>query len=252
MPSTQHLLERLDQIGQSLAESGHGLALLGLGSVGLETARLDFYSDLDFFAIVQAGHKADFLHNLDWLARVYPIVYSFMNTVDGHKLLFADGIFCEMAIFEPYELAHIPFAEGRIVWQSDQFDPQLARPQRQDLPEPHPIEWHVGECLTNLYVGLARLARGEVLSATRFIQGYAVDRLVALAPQIETEQTSLKDPFSPERRFEARHPQLAQVLPQFVQGYERNKESAKAILIFLEQHFEVNPAIKGEILKLIS
>ncbi len=52
---TQSLLKRLDEIGLSLERSGHGLALLGLGSVGLELDRIDAYSDLDFFAIVEAG-----------------------------------------------------------------------------------------------------------------------------------------------------------------------------------------------------
>ena len=41
----QSLLKRLDEIGQSLERSGHALALLGLGSVGLELDRLDSYSD---------------------------------------------------------------------------------------------------------------------------------------------------------------------------------------------------------------
>jgi hypothetical protein len=47
------LLYRLDEIGKSLEKSGHALALIGLGSVGLELERLDQYSDLDFFVIVQ-------------------------------------------------------------------------------------------------------------------------------------------------------------------------------------------------------
>ena len=35
------LLKRLDEIGQSLEQSSHALALIGLGSVGLELHRLD-------------------------------------------------------------------------------------------------------------------------------------------------------------------------------------------------------------------
>ncbi len=46
------LLQRLDSIGQCLRASNKALALLGLGSVGIETERLDQYSDVDFFAIV--------------------------------------------------------------------------------------------------------------------------------------------------------------------------------------------------------
>jgi hypothetical protein len=43
----QHLLDRLDAIGRSLEASSHALALIGLGSVGLELAQLDAHSDLD-------------------------------------------------------------------------------------------------------------------------------------------------------------------------------------------------------------
>jgi lincosamide nucleotidyltransferase B/F len=50
--NTQSLLTRLDEIGQSLAHSGHALALIGLGSDGQELDRLDASSDLDFFVIV--------------------------------------------------------------------------------------------------------------------------------------------------------------------------------------------------------
>src|SRR5574338_611622 len=109
MQTGQHLLQRLDAIGGSLSESGTALALLGLGSVGAETERLDAYSDLDFFVIVKPGCKPDYLASLEWLAAVHPLAYAFLNTADGYKALFADGIFCEFAVFEPQELAGIPF-----------------------------------------------------------------------------------------------------------------------------------------------
>jgi lincosamide nucleotidyltransferase B/F len=113
---------RLDEIGQSLERSGRGLALIGLGSVGAELQRLDEYSDLDFFAIVEQGHKWGFINDLGWLSEINPIAYCFKNSPDGYKLLFEDGIFCEFAVFEPAELAHIPFAAGRIVWKQPWVD----------------------------------------------------------------------------------------------------------------------------------
>src|SRR5512145_3267505 len=99
MPPKQFLLARLDQIGAALAASGHALALIGLGSVGEELDRLDDYSDLDFFAIVETGHKRRYIDDLDWLSSIAPIAYRFLNSPDGYKLLFTDGIFCEFAVF---------------------------------------------------------------------------------------------------------------------------------------------------------
>ena len=238
------LLRRLDDIGHSLEQSGHALALIGLGSVGLERQRMDAYSDLDFFAIVEPGYKHAYMGNLDWLRVLCPIAYSFQNTADGYKLLFADGIFCEFAVFEPQELPNIPFSSGRIVWKQAHVSDALSRPaQASQLPAPRDEDWLLGEALTNLYVGLGRDRRGEKLAGMRLIQLYAVDRVLELAAKVETEQPALRDIFANERRFEQRYPGVAVALADWVQGYARNRESALSILAFLEQHFVVNAAM---------
>ena len=242
------LLTRLDEIGRSLEQSGHALALIGLGSVGLELDRIDSYSDLDFFAIVEAGYKSRYLDSLDWLGSIHPIAYSFQNTKDGYKLLFADGIFCEFAVFELAELQDIPFAPGRIVWKRADISENIAQPTVQaGASTKHEKEWLIGEALTNIYVGMNREKRGETLSAMRFIQNYAVDRLLELTEYIETESKIHRDPFVNERRIESRYPNLIPNIRAWAQGYDRNRESALAILEFLEKHVEVNPAIANEI-----
>jgi len=242
------LLNRLNAIGASLASSGNALALIGLGSVGAETARLDQYSDLDFFAIVEAGCKDDFLGDLVWLSSICPIAYAYRNTRDGYKLFFQDGIFCEFAVFETPELRHIPFAPGRIVWKKPNIPDTLLLPaQQQHAQEDHSVEWLVGETLTNLYTGLCRHARGETLSAMRSIQVHAVERLLELSARLEPEASVTRDAFAFERRYEQRYPASAQELPGFMQGYERNVESALAILVYLENHFAINPAMKRAI-----
>jgi hypothetical protein len=252
MHTPQQLLDRLEAIGRSLAESGHGLALLGLGSVGVELNRLDAYSDLDFFAIVEPGYKEQFLYDLRWLSAIQPLAFSFQNTRDGHKVLFEDGIFCEFAIFEPAELSTIPYAEGRIVWKAAGVDEAIRHPLRRAEPKTPPsTEWLLGEALTCLYVGLSRHRRGEVLSAQRFIQHFAVDRILELAHTLEAAQPAHSDPFVIERRFEQHFPQLARHLPDFIQGYNGNEASALALLSFIEDHFGVNPALKARIKGLI-
>ena len=242
------LLARLDAIAASLERSGKALALIGLGSAGLETGRIDAYSDLDFFAVVDTGYKDGFLNDLTWLSAICPIAYAYRNTRDGHKVLFRDGVFCEYAVFETPELRHIPFAPGRIVWKRPDVPDTLLAPEpgRYEPPE-HSIEWLLGEALTNLYSGLCRNARGEKLSAMRSIQVYAVDRLLELASGLETGTSAARDVFAFERRYEQRYPNSALALPEFVQGYTKNVESALAILAFLEKHFEVDSAMKREI-----
>lgn len=247
MPEPAQLLARLDAIGAALARSGRAMALIGLGSSGAETDRLDAYSDLDFFAIVEPGAAQSYIDDLGWLAAAHPLVYVFRNTADGYKALFADGIFCEFAVFEPAALAGAAFAAPRLVWRRDDFAPALAVPPARRAAEERTADWLLGEALTNLLVGVARERRGERLTAARFVQGYAVDRLIELAPLREAEGAAHRDPFAAERRVEARLPGLAARLPEFVQGYGRTIASARAILAYLEERFAVDQAIAAQI-----
>lgn len=252
MITRELLLVRLSEIAQALERSGHGVALLGAGSSGLETDRLDAYSDLDFLAVVEEGHKDAYVRDLGWLEAAHPIAYAFKNTPDGYKVLFEDGIFAEFGVMEAGELKGIPFAPTRIIWKSttSDFDDSLANGSNMPTDGKRSLDWLVGEILTNLFVGLSRYRRGEKLNALRMVQGFAIDRIIELAMYIEPAQTAHRDVFAPERRFEARFPGLAARLPSFMQGYDRTPESALAILDFIGEHFEINDALKNAILAL--
>lgn len=154
------LLERLNQIGESLEKTGDALLLLGLGSVGLELGRLDDYSDLDFFVIVKPNQKTRFIHQLDWLETAHPLAYSFKNTKDGYKILFEDGIYGEFAVFEEEEMKNILFSPGRIVWKDPSFtNLEIVSPVRKaPSVRQESLSFAINEALTNLYVGLCRYA----------------------------------------------------------------------------------------------
>ncbi len=246
------LLQRLDDIGQALARRETTLALIGLGSVGRELDRIDAYSDLDFFVIVASGHRQKYIDDLSWLAAAHPLSYTFRNSEHGYKFLFADGIYGEMAIFEPGEMATAAYAPGRMVWRRPDVSEALASPPVWPPPRVSPSVDHLlGEALTNLYVGLGRFRRGEKLSAMRFIQQYAVDRVIDLAGLLAGSPAGEEDFFDGPRRFERRYPELAGALPSLMQGYERSPESAAAILAFLERRFALDPAIVAAIRSLL-
>lgn len=247
----EQLLIRLNEIGKSLESTNKALALIGLGSVGIELERLDEFSDLDFFAIVDKGYKEEFIENLSWLSSIRTITYHFKNTPDGYKLLFDDGIFCEFAVFELEELGNEQFSPGRIIWRKEGINDSICKPQKTTvIRRENTTEWYLGELLTNLYVGLCRNNRGEKLSAMRFIQHYAIDRIIDLSSFIEKENRVYVDKFAFERRYEQRFQSISKHLHKFLQGYEKNKESALEIVKFLEDHFELNSSIKEEIIKL--
>ncbi|GGA63086.1 hypothetical protein GCM10011369_00470 [Neiella marina] len=254
MTSVTALLQRLQQLADSLQQRSDAIALLGLGSVGIERQRLDQFSDLDFFVIAAPGGKRTLLDDMSWLSGPAPLAYSFFNTADGCKALYDDGVFCEFAVFEMAELADITFAAGQVIWARPEVDTEQLSPKPDKsgaLPSNASDEWLIGEALTNLLVGMQRDLRGETLSAMRFIQHYAVDRVLDLVERHDSEPQSgalsERDAFSIERRFEMRHRQSAHWLPSMIQGYQSNAQSALAVLSYLQTNHVINNAIADEI-----
>lgn len=244
MPTPTQLLARLDAIGASLAGRPDALALLGVGSVGVETDRLDEWSDLDFFVIVEPTAKQAYIDDLGWLSDVAPVAWSFRNTPDGHKALFADDVFCEFAVFEPGELASIAYESERVVWAREGFDPGV-KPVR--MCGKINAGQAVSEALSNLYVGLLRWHRGERLAAMRMVQVFAVDRLLEVIDQAPGAPGVTADPFSHERRVELRHPDWAEQLGRCCQGVDRTPESALAMLDALSRVSDLDEAITTRI-----
>jgi hypothetical protein len=247
------LLGRLDDIGTSLAGRGDAIALLGLGSVGVELGRLDEHSDLDFFVIVDEGAKPAYLASIDWLEHAAPVHYSFENSVDGRKVLFEDGIFAEYAVFTLAELADAGFSPGRVVWSRAGAPAGLETPARATGPSPYLTpHYQANEILTNLFVGLHRDARGERLSAARLIQVHAVDRAITLLALLGEGTGVQQDAFAVERGAERRFQRASLPLASLMPGYERNREAALAMLAWLEAHADVDQRLASAVRALAS
>ncbi|HAM62821.1 MAG: hypothetical protein A2Y20_10610 [Firmicutes bacterium GWF2_51_9] len=244
---TAKALERIEELGVSLAKRESCLALLGLGSVGKELKRCDEYSDLDFFVIVREGSKMDYLNDLDWLNEVKPLVYSFRNTVDGYKVLFNDGVYGEFAVFEEREMNAIGYSEGRFIFRKDGCHvSEQPVVEIREIKEDN-IDFALNELLTNLLVGMQRYRRGERLAAQRLIEYHAVNRLLSIYHHFADEENDFVDAYNLERRVEFRFPTLANLLPSFVQGIDRVPSSAKALLDFTLTLGMLNEAMVKEI-----
>lgn len=246
-------LRRLDDLASNLAADPDVLALLGLGSAGAEHDRFDEHSDIDFWLVVSDGTaKQRYLDQVDWLAGLgQRIAYSFVNDPNGRKALLDDGLFLEYAVFTPEEVRGMHFTGARAVWQrpGTAFDPddhrEPAAPTALDTPE-----FHVNEALTNLFVGLHRELRGERLTAFRFIQVYAVDRVLALLRLDPDRQWVQRDPFESTRRVEASFADVP--LGRMVPGYAGNAAAARATLEWLTTHFETDPVMVGAVREVLA
>lgn len=251
MDVKKRLMDRLDSIAKGLRNSQGGLGLLGLGSVGRELERIDAFSDLDFFAIVEDGKKMAFMQDISWMEDDAKIIYAFKNTKDGYKILYEDGIFGEMAIFELHELYHIPYAPGRVIWQRQNVE----IPEVSHIPmpvRPFDVHFEIHELLTNLLVGLMREQRGEHLSAMFFIQRFAFDRFLRLIRHEIHPEGAYVDGFSDERRIEAHAPELQSVFSKILLGYDHNVDAAKNLLDEVMKRWECHPSMVSAILKEIS
>ncbi|MFJ6197864.1 hypothetical protein [Micromonospora sp. NPDC092111] len=246
------MLRRLDDLAAHLATRGDAVALLGVGSAGVDHDRLDAHSDLDFFVVVADGAKPGYLDSVDWLAAVCPVAYSFANDRNGRKALYADGVFVEYAVFTVDELARLPFTGARVVWQHADAPAGLAEC---GPPPPGPpydtVEFHLNEALTNLYVGLHRELRGEQLTASRFVQSYAVDRVIDLLRLTEPVGAHRRDPFDPSRRVERAYPPEVLPLAAMVPGYRGNRAAARVVLDWLAARFPVDPVIGDAVRRLL-
>ncbi len=244
-------LARLDDLAAHLAADPHVLAVLGVGSAGVETERFDDHSDIDFFLVVDSvGAKQGYVDDIGWLGGFGgEVAWSFVNSVDGRKALFADGLFLEYAVFTAEELPGITFAGARVAWGREGFSlPEGRGPGRPALDT---VEFNVDEALSNVFVGMHRELRGERLTAMRFIQVYAVDRLLAVVRLGATTVLTLPDAFEPTRRVEQARTDAPLPLAAMVQGYGANADSARAVLDWLTAHHDCDPAIVEPIGELI-
>ena len=247
----QRLLAFLDRLGAELDRRGDAVALLGLGSVGRDLHRLDEHSDADFFVVVDDEPARDrYLADLDWLEAAQAVVWSFENSSAGRKALLDGGLFAEYAVFSLAELETAGYPPGRVHWSRADAPAGLEIP-RTPLPQPDSLEHQVGEAITNLYVGLHRDLRGERLTATRFIQGYAVDRWVTVLGHLGLDRGPQQDVFVLDRGVERRFAPELLPLADLVPGYERNAHAAATLLRLLEAHVELDPAITSAVRDLV-
>ena len=220
-------LKRFDDIIQLNKQKEHVLGFIGFGSMHYQH-RLDKYSDIDFFIVVEKAFKNVLLKDISWL-EVAKVAWWYQETPDGLKVMYEDGIFLEFAVFTQDELKGIPFEEGTVYYLKDGISESIFTPKN----APKKVidqQYTLNTWLSNLYIGLLRELRGEKAASFLMIQVYASHHFLTLL------NPSIDDPFVVERRVESR---INLDYEKLYAGYLGNKTSAMYQLRILKETYDI-------------
>lgn len=220
-------MKRFLEIIENNKNKNHVLAFIGLGSMH-HTDRIDDYSDIDFFMIVEDGFKEQYLKSVDWL-EVSPIAWWYQETNDGLKVLYEDQYFLEFAVFTQDELKHIPYEKGTVYYKKEHINDDMFIPTIQKS-EKKETTYIINTWLSNLYIGLLRELRGEKVAALFMIQVYATNHMLTL---LDLEDD---DPFVVERRVEQK---IQLDYQKLYAGYDGNITSVKYQLEVIGQRYRL-------------
>jgi lincosamide nucleotidyltransferase len=239
--SLETIGQTIEQLIEAAKRHSSSIALIGAGSAGAEFSRMDKYSDIDFFLIVEEGASAQFINDNSWFGADLTIAFSFRDTDHGNKALLSNGVFLEFAIFTETELAKYGIPGLRTLWSREGFIlPDFSTATY--AANERDISYYVDQALSNLYVGALRMRRGERLAALAMIERFALTNL--LIAYRRKKGAFVEDLFNIERRAEK---SLGVDFSSLIYGYASLEKSLEAILAFAESNFEINQSIAAAI-----
>ncbi len=227
----------IEQLVANLKTDSRVLGLIALGSMAQRSRMPDDWSDHDFFVITIPGEQENFRQNRAWLPDSDQIVLHIRETEHGLKVLYAYGHLIEFAVFDLDELNIAKVNDCRILLDQANIADHLNQTVQASASAPLDESRAFSLFLSLLLVGAGRAARGEILSAHRFIKDHALANLLPLLAAHLPADASAKarlDNLDAFRRFEIVFPDIAPqihdilLLPPVI--------AAQHLLTFADQH----------------
>ncbi|GHG44219.1 hypothetical protein GCM10011331_02470 [Flavimobilis marinus] len=230
--TTARAREEFDRFTQDLVTSASarddvvGLVLLGSGA---DTARVDEWSDHDFYLVSTPGAQEALRTDLSWLPRSVSIVLAARETEHGLKVVYDDGHVLEFAVADLDEVRGFGTNHWRVVLDRGGVAEAVgsaalvthARPGR-------PARDAVGLAVTLVLIAAGRARRGETLTAQRSV-AQAVDLVLeAVTARIASADPAVTDVLDARRRAEAAYPDVAAALSQALMAAP--EEGARRVL----------------------
>lgn len=198
-----------DALVASLAPRPEVLGLVLLGS-GAEQARIDEWSDHDFYLVVEPEVAEAYRQDLSWLPEGPGIVLSPRETKHGLKVVLEDGHVLEFAVASLEDVATFSAHHWRAVYDTGVVTPVLEacamRTAHEVAERPAPdLDRAAGLFCSLLLIGVGRARRGELVAANAHVRSYALSELLDLVGAfVSADSAVLRDGLDPRRRVEAR------------------------------------------------
>jgi hypothetical protein len=224
----------LDELRATAEADPDIVGLVGMGSTA-ERDRVDEWSDHDFALLTTPGAQERFRQGLDWLPGTEDIALQVREHHDGLKVIYDDGHVLEFGITDLVGLADWHANAYDVLYDAGGVAEAMAKVVARPLPAGAPDDVRdVSLVLTQLFIGVGRARRGELLSAGNSIRSEAVAYLLpVLSRRIEASGPERLDNMDPRRRFEAAHPAIGARIDDLLTL--RPEDCARALLDLTEE-----------------
>lgn len=199
---------------QSALESAQEvIGLVTLGTTADSTFR-DEWSDHDFWVITTAGAQDSLLKDLSWLPDAHHIALTVCHGKSYRTVVYRDQHKVEFAVLDVDEAQQGKAERYQILIDRNQIAGLMESVHQATIKQAHENQTRP-YALENLCVlvwsAYERCARGELLSARQYLDGFAVNQLLSLISASDTDNVEAgNDELDPRRRLELRSPILAE------------------------------------------
>jgi len=195
-----------EQLRVSLESVAEVIGLVTLGSTA-DPAFRDEWSDHDFWVITEPGVQDSLVEDLSWLPDYENILFEVSHKPHGRNILFRNRHKLELAVFDASEVSSGKIERYRILIDRDHVAELIANVHRETYRQaklrPEALE---NLCLV-IWSACELHARGELLHARQYIDGFAINQLLNLLYSETSDER--RDALDARRRLELRAPELA-------------------------------------------
>ena len=210
--TSAHTLDAFIEYSDRLAANAQahpdvvGLVLVGSAA---DTARVDEWSDHDFFLVVKEGVGEDFRNDLSWLPDSGAIALAARETAHGLKVVYRNGHVLEFAVFEDPELELASVNYWAVPVDKTNITSRVEALEKRTVGGVFEEDKEWGLFLALILIAVGRARRGEVLIAGQAVRSHMLKHVVGfvrdrLAPAAGAENVG--DNLDRFRRFELQYP----------------------------------------------